>query len=482
MLIAKLAYRNLGRNARRSLITGLALALSAALSIAYYGLVDGMNAGLVHSLTRFDLGHVQAHAPGYSVRGVLDLTLPEGDAALASIRNEPKVVSASGRLYAPALAGAGAHSTGVQLIGVEPRSERRVTELHNQLSAGQYLDDEPTPWPKARELSAEESAQDAQLTESESDKAAAEIEELPELGSERPAKPGDAAGAPPATGEPAALLRNALSPRPSRPPNVILGASLARVLGVNVGDELFLSAQAKDGSAEGIRARVAGIFRTGTTGYDRVRVYLHVADLGRLVHLEGRFHEIAALATSPDDAPLVAARLRETLAPRGAEVRAWSELRPDILRMLDLNRAGGVLLAVIVFIVASLGVVNTMLMAVLERTRELGVLKAIGMSSGRLFAMIVTETAFLAVLGASAGTLLGLGLDLYLVRYGVDLGFITQGVSFAGVGMQPVVYGAVTPGGVLWPVAILSLVCVLASVYPALRAARMQPAVGMRET
>jgi ABC-type antimicrobial peptide transport system permease subunit len=152
------------------------------------------------------------------------------------------------------------------------------------------------------------------------------------------------------------------------------------------------------------------------------------------------------------------------------------------VQLLALNRSSGVLLAAIVFIVASLGVVNTMLMAVLERTRELGVQKALGMSGAGVFSMVLGETALLALAGAMAGSGLGLGMDLYLVQHGVDLSFITGGVSFAGIGMQPVVYGAITPGGVLWPIAILSSVCLLAAVYPALRAARMPPAVGMRET
>ncbi len=153
-----------------------------------------------------------------------------------------------------------------------------------------------------------------------------------------------------------------------------------------------------------------------------------------------------------------------------------------MVRMLDLNRAGSSLLAVIVFVVASLGVVNTMLMAVLERTRELGVLKAIGMSAGRIFAMVVAEAVLLSIGGAIVGVVVGIGLDLFLVEHGIDLRLLTSGISFAGVGMDPVVRGAITVSGVLEPVVVLAVVCVVAAIYPAARAARLPPAIGMRET
>jgi len=481
MLITKLAFRNLGRNARRSLITGLALAFSAALCIAYYALVDGMNAQLVHALTRFDLGHLQAHAEGYVAKRSVDLTLPEPEKVLSAVRADAAVRAAAPRVYAPALVGSERHSTGVQLVGVEPKSERQVTELHRQLVSGAYLDDDPTPWPEARKLTAEEKAADESLTRAETEAAEAEIDAL--AGSAEPAtEPAPEAKKATDTQLERRLVR-ALSPRPQRPPNVVLGKSLARVLDVKVGDELFVSAQAVDGSAEGLRARVAGIFETGTTTYDRARIYMQIGDLQRLMHLDARIHEVAAVLASADEATAAATRIRGALGnDAGLDVRGWGALRPDIVRMLDLNRASSVLLAAIVFFVASLGVVNTMLMSVLERTREIGVLKAIGMSGASLFGMIVIETVFLALGGAVVGTGFGLLLDLYLVRQGIDLGFITRGVSFGGVGMQPVIRGDITMGGVLWPIAILTVVCVVAAVYPALRAAHMQPAVGMRET
>lgn len=483
MSLTKLAVRNLGRNSRRSAITALGLALSTALCVAYYAIADGMNAELVHSLTRYDLGHLQVHARGFSQRRGLDRTLPESERVLGVVRADPSVRAAAPRLYAAALVGAGARSTGAELVGVDPRSERRVTELEGRLRSGEFLPDTPTPWPAARQLTAAERALDSRLTEARTLDAEAEISGLGSLGATAQPQPAAEANQVPA-GDDAAVerLSQALSPRPLHPPPAMLGVALARVLDVHLGDALYLSAQAADGSAEGLEVTVHGIYETGTATYDRGRIYLNIVDLGRLVHLDGKVHEIAALTTSPEAAKSTAARIQRAVAPLPAEVRSWGELRPDLEQLLALNRASSALLSLIVFFVASLGVVNTMLMAVSERTRELGVLKAIGMSGTRIFAMILAEASGLALVGAASGAALGLALDAYLVRYGMNLRSITQGISFGGIGLAPVVHGAIRLEGVLVPVAMLASICVAAALYPAYRAASLEPAVGMRET
>jgi ABC-type antimicrobial peptide transport system permease subunit len=163
-------------------------------------------------------------------------------------------------------------------------------------------------------------------------------------------------------------------------------------------------------------------------------------------------------------------------------VRSWDTIRPELANMIELSRASTAIIVFIIFFVATLGVVNTMLMAVFERTRELGVLKAIGMSGRRVVALIVLETLFLVLLAAAVGTLFGLGIDLYLVHHGLDLRSVTEGVSVEGISMDPVMRAEITATGMIVPTVILALTCFLASFYPAIRAARLKPAVGMRQT
>ena len=131
--ILRLAWRNLGRNRRRTLITGLALAVGMALCVATYGLMDGMNADILRALTRLDLGHVQVHHPKFPKKRTLKHTIPGADRILAAARGLEGVRAAAPRAYGFGLAGHRSKSAGVQLVGVDPAIEPDVTELHEQI-------------------------------------------------------------------------------------------------------------------------------------------------------------------------------------------------------------------------------------------------------------------------------------------------------------------------------------------------------------
>jgi ABC-type lipoprotein release transport system permease subunit len=390
----------------------------------------------------------------------------------------------------------------VQIVGVDPTHEKLVTRLHTRMTSGAYLDEVATPWPAGRKLNANERAADAGMTQRAEDDALAEIDAIDaidasdasdaiddsdagETGKRAEAATKTANTKPPATADDrdkTSQLARTLSPPPKRPPRIILGASLAKVLAVKPGSQLFLTTQGAGGKRESIFIQVAGVFRTGTQSYDRQRIYMHLSDAQRLLHLEQRVHEIALHLTSPTLAAAVAERLLPAHAPKGRVVRAWNSIRPDIQKLLDLNDVSTGMTVFIIFVVATLGVVNTMLMAVFERTRELGMLRAIGMSPRLIVGLIVSETLLLVLIASAVGTLIGLGLDWRLVEHGLDLRNFTDGFSLGGLGIEPVIYGAITLRGVLLPTIILSTSCLLASLYPALRAARLQPAIGMRET
>ena len=183
----------------------------------------------------------------------------------------------------------------------------------------------------------------------------------------------------------------------------------------------------------------------------------------------------------PERAPEVQAKLAKKLDP-GLVARVWQDIRPDVARMLQLNDVSTGIMTFIIFFVATLGVVNTMLMSVFERTRELGMLKAIGMAERRIILLILSESLLLVLVSSVVGVVGGLLMDAYLVIEGLDLRDLTAGFSMGGLGIDPVIRGAITQKGIVMPFVLLGITCLLASIYPALRAARLQPAVGMRET
>lgn len=495
----KLAWRNLGRNRRRTLITASALILGTALCVATYGLMDGMLLSMLRALTRYDLGHLQAHQTQYLERRTIDLTLPSAAEVERRLRADPGVLAVAPRVYGFALASHDRKSRGVQLVGLDPRREPRVTELHQRVVRGHFLAHEPTPWPRGKTLSAQERAEDQALTKRSEKKILDELDGLESLDSSA-AKAGKAGavasdGSPklPATSQPIAAsqpaagdllsrtraLARKLEPPPQRPPLVVVGAKLAKQLRIDLGQRFFLVGQTVDGASAEVEVKVRGVLSTGTDLYDR-RVYFHLADLQRYLHLDHRIHELAARVSDVKAARPLAARLRAAGLPAGVVVQSWGEIRVDVRQMIEISQASSLLMILIILFVAVLGVVNTMLMSVFERTREIGVLKAIGMSSGRVLGMIVAETLLLALVAAALGTALGLALDGYLIYVGIDLTGLTS-TSMAGIGIDPVLRGAITAQGLLAPAISLIIACLLASLYPAIRAARLRPAIGMRE-
>lgn len=262
--------------------------------------------------------------------------------------------------------------------------------------------------------------------------------------------------------------------------SILLGEGLRERLGAGVGDEVVAVTQAADGSLGNELYRVVGVFRSGASQVDRSGAYLTLEDAQALFAIEDQLHEIALLARDADAIDAMVADVRRALADEDVLVRAWDEVSPTFAQVLGIRDIAAWIVAAIVLGVAALGVLNTMLMSVFERTRELGVLIALGLKPGRVLSLILTETLLLALLGVALGALLGGLLDLYLVVFGVDLGRGAD-LQYLGVAFDPVIYGVVTPSSVIIPTVMVLLVALLAALWPAARAARLEPVVAMRQ-
>jgi ABC-type lipoprotein release transport system permease subunit len=261
----------------------------------------------------------------------------------------------------------------------------------------------------------------------------------------------------------------------------LVGSGLADALQIEVGAELVAVTQAADGSLGNEIYTVVGLVTTGSTVKDRTGVFLHHSDLQSLLSLEGRIHEIVLLATERDAVTALSDATRRRLGERDLLVRTWSEADPGLARIIGSQNASVEILLLLVFSVAALGVLNTMLMAVFERTRELGVMRAVGMSRGRMMMLVILEAASLALVASVLGGAAGLALDLYLVEYGLDLSRFTGGLTWGGVIFEPVMYGQLRVDRIAQTLAALFSISILACIWPAWRAAQLQPIEAMRQ-
>lgn len=264
----------------------------------------------------------------------------------------------------------------------------------------------------------------------------------------------------------------------------LVGKGLAEKLKIGVGDELVVIVQAADGSMGNELLTVSGLYKTGSTSLDRSGAVVDLADLQRLVAMEGRLHEVLLLA---DDALLsdaIAADAKALPAAAPLLVRTWAESDPETAQMMAMQDTGAFIMLFFVFALASFGVLNTMLMSVFERTRELGVLRAVGLTPGQLMVMVILESCFLGGLAVVAGGVLGGILDWMAVVYGIDMSMgnaDVKGFEWEGVTFDPVVKGVVRPQGIVFTLVTVFVVSLLASLWPAWRAARLRPVDAMRE-
>ena len=260
----------------------------------------------------------------------------------------------------------------------------------------------------------------------------------------------------------------------------VLGSSLAKKLGVVPGDELVFVTQAADGSIGNDLLIVRGIFRTGHSGHDNGLVLVPQHWLQRVMALDGRIHEIAVDV----DEPLKAAQYRKLLAPglpAGMTVTDWGVLLPEMREAIASFDVSRMIFVVILYFATGLGILNTIFMSVIERTREFGILMALGLRPPQVKRLVLLESFLLGLLGTAIGLVCGLGLSAYMSSVGIDLsGWITP-VSYAGGTIQPRLKAVFESRNFIDPAWLLLVVAVLAGYFPARRAARLQPVEAIRE-
>ena len=258
---------------------------------------------------------------------------------------------------------------------------------------------------------------------------------------------------------------------------VVIGAALADRLEVDVGDKLVLSAQDRAGDLAGEALRVEGVYRTASRPLDRSTVFLRIEDAQRMLALEDAVSEVVARTHARQQIETVRSRLAAELG--ALEVRSWDQLQPVLLFLVQMFDQSAVLIYAAIFIAMAFGIANVLLMTVFERTREIGVMRAIGFGRGRLVATLVAEAVIVTGLGVALG-FAGALLAVWSLREGIDLAAFADGLNAWGIDsrIRPVVRTA----DFTWPTLVAFVTAVVASAWPAWRAVRLVPAEAVRHT
>lgn len=258
---------------------------------------------------------------------------------------------------------------------------------------------------------------------------------------------------------------------------VLIGRALAQKLEAKIGSRIILNFSDGQGNIISSAFKVKGFYKEVSSKMEELNLYVRQSDLQALLGLEPeQVHEIAALLKEDTDIEIVQQELQAHFP--ALAIQSWQQLSPELAYADDIMTQMLYIIIGIIMLALSFGIINTMLMAVLERRKELGMLMCVGMSRTKVFSMIMVETFYLALLGGPLGILFAYYSVWQGSKSGLDLAVFSDGL--ASYGIDSVIYPAL-PSSFYWgTTAIVFIMTLLAAIYPARRALKLNPVETLR--
>jgi ABC-type lipoprotein release transport system permease subunit len=416
-LVSSLAWRNIFRQKRRTILTILTMTGGFVLTSLAIGWMDGSYSGMILFFTNHRTGQIQVHRSGYLENPSLYGTVDDYLSVARQIESLIGVRAWAPRIYTGALlASRGSaedvygNSAAASVIGIDPQLEQNAMEFSSQITSGEMLSS---------------SAADSSLR---------------------------------ATGQ------------------ILLGKELAITLDVSVGDSLILLSQAADGSTADRQYIVTGIVSSGNAAADRLTSYITLADAQLLFALENRVHEIAIVTASLGIIEETVNEISALTDSADLSVLSWKQFAKEFYNGMQADEASLKIMLAIIISVAALGVLNTILMMVLERRREFGVMKAVGTGPALIIRMIVLEANVMGFISVVFGSVLStIGL-IILSKHGMIL---DPPLNYGGFMFREMV-AAITPASYWIPALSVMVTASVVSLIPAVKAAHTDAAKSLR--
>ncbi len=402
-MILALAWKNIWRNKTRSLIVILAIAFGLWGGLFSGGLMVAMGDSMVKSAIDRDLGHIQIHHPKYDENKDIRRFLPDVPKILQQLKTIDGVTGVTTRTRFLGMASSATSSYPVQITGIYPEQEKKVTRLFERIKQGDYFNSK---------------------------------------------------------------RKNA----------ILIGQKLAQRLNLRLHSKLVLGFEGLQGELINVACRVQGIYKTESSQFDEMNVFLPADFLFESLATEPVFHEIAIRL---NDANLLQSKTDQIkqLFP-DLKVESWKERSPETAFISDLMILYTYFFLAFILFAVLFGITNTMLMSVVDRVRELGMLMAIGMKKSRVFSMILLESLLLSFTGGLVGIVIG-GLTLKLTYHsGINLSIFQA--SLESFGSSSILYPTLPKEMYLVLTFLIVLTANLAAVMPAVKAIRLEPAKAIR--
>ncbi|MGK0223784.1 MAG: lipoprotein-releasing system permease protein [Limisphaerales bacterium] len=398
MLSFKLAWRNLFRNTRRTILTctliSSALVVLILVDGIMLGMVDVMVGGITHTLE----GEAQVNKKGFRDNFEPELFLDNPAAIEAVLAADERVSGYAPRVIVGGMIASSYNTTGGLVYGVDADSELGVSKIRDAIYAGSYL-----------------------------------------------------------TGEKREIL---------------IGKLMADLLEVELGDRIIITAAEVDTNEITQELfRVSGLLEFGPDEMDESLAFINLSAAQPLLGMDGHVHQIAIRFKNPDDAKSRETPTLKNLNQGDIEALGWTDLQPSIGGMIEMSNYSSTIVGAVLFVLTSLGVINSMFMSIYERIYEFGVAKAIGTTPGQIIALVLFEAFLLALVACAFGILLGYFSSIYFEANGVPMGEF----EMSGVAIDGNMYTKLRAYQfVAFPIYV-TLLTLVAAIYPAIFASRIVP-------
>lgn len=410
MNLNTLAWRNLWRHKRRTLITASSIAFGVLLAVTFTGAGDYFYTRMVDAGANMGKGHITVAAPDYNRSPSSKKYIQDAEVLLRQISDLEAVSSVVPRIEGQAMFASARKSSGGLFIAIDKAMENKHNNLFIQAMVSGDM-----------------------------------FESMPERG-------------------------------------VVIGVDLARKLKVDIGKKLVYTTTDINGDIVSAIARVTGLFKTGVAEVDGSLAILPLASVQKVIGYQK--DEISFLAVNLADqrnSHLIRDQLQQTTLFNQVEVLNWQQTQPDLAGMIAVDKSTNYIMQVLIALLISAGILNTMLMSVLERVREFGVMLAVGMSPSNLFLLVMIESFWLAVIGLIIGTVITIPWYLYMANTGIDLSAAYgDSFSFGGVLLDTVFKIRLFKESIIAILIGLFGLSLLSGAYPAWRAGQIPPVESLK--
>lgn len=398
LTLIKISWRNVWRNKLRSFVVIISVIFGLLGGIIIIAMSYGLNEERMNNAVETYLSHIQIHNKSFSEEYNIKYTIDNLEGIENAINNDSRVVSYSKRIILNGMLSNSNGSYGIQVKGVDPIEEVKVTNTYEKIIEGEYFKSE-------------------------------------------------------------------------KENTILVGKKLAERLNLKLKSKVVITFQDENYELTSLLYRVEGIFRSGNSRYDEANVFVKNVSITKNLPNFSGYHEIPILLTDIE----LRNQVKNDLISKNSNnlIEGWDDISKDLAYANEMLAAVLYIFMMIILSGLSFGIVNTMLMAILERRKEIGMLMSIGMSRFKIFLMISFETMFLSIVALPIGLILSYSIVEYYSVVGIDLSIVEAGLENFGVGTR--LYFKV-PNQEYFIVAIMVFVIsIISSIFPSVRALKINP-------